>query len=110
FFQDFGGKRIGAGASAIEQQPRDAILVARQLEILVGPLGRGRPPFEVVLLQHVYDFAVHARSYTVSMSMAPPRPPPMHSVAMPRLVPSRFIAFTRCNTMRLSLVPTGWPR
>ena len=34
----------------------------------------------------------------------------MHSVAMPRLVPSRFMALTRCSTMRLPLQPTGWPR
>src|SRR5713226_3409487 len=42
--------------------------------------------------------------------MAPPCPPPIHSVAMPRLVPSRFIALTRCSTMRLPLQPTGCPR
>ena len=54
--------------------------------------------------------AFHDAPYTVSISMAPPCPPPIHSVAMPRLVPSRFIALTRCRTMRLPLQPTGWPR
>src|SRR5262249_58212608 len=47
--------------------------------------------------------------HTPSISMAPPWPPPMHSVAMPCLTPSRFIALTRCSTMRLPLAPTGWP-
>src|ERR1035437_5857486 len=41
------------------------------------------------------------RSYTVSINMAPPWPPPIHSVAMPRLRPSRFIALTRCRPARL---------
>ena len=47
------------------------------------------------------------RPYTVSINIAPPCPPPMHSVAMPCLTPSRFIALTRCSTMRLPLAPTG---
>src|SRR6516225_8240870 len=47
---------------------------------------------------------------TASINMAPPWPPPMHSVAMPCLTPRRFMALTRCSTMRLPLAPTGWPR
>src|SRR5262245_22125367 len=64
--------------------------------------GRGSRP------STLHDHGFHC--YTVSINMAPPWPPPMHSVAMPCLMPSRFIAFTRCSTMRLPLAPTGWPR
>ncbi len=110
-FQHIGRKRVSARAFAVEQQPRDAISITCQLEVLIRPCCWCRPEFEHMILQNVHDPAVHDRSlYTVSINMAPPRPPPMHSVAMPRFVPSRFIALTRCSTMRLPLVPTGWPR
>src|SRR6516165_4252609 len=66
--------------------------------------------FQHAIGEHVHDLAVHGVPYAVSISIAPPNPPPMHSVAMPRLVPSLLIALTRCSTMRLPLVPTGWPR
>src|SRR5471032_3316928 len=82
-----------------------------QFEIAIGPgLITLRPEFEHPVGEHFHDFAVHGVPYTVSINMAPPCPPPMHSVATPRLVPSRFIALTRCSTMRLPLQPTGWPR
>src|SRR5471032_270067 len=82
-----------------------------QFEIAIGSgLITLRPEFEHPVGEHVHDFAVHGVPYTVSINIAPPCPPPMHSVAMPRLVPSRFIALTRCSTMRLPLQPTGWPR
>src|SRR5688572_26284396 len=75
----------------------------------VGAAGLGLgAEFEHAVAEKVHDPAIH--DHTVSISMAPPRPPPMHSVAMPRLVPSRLIALTRCRTMRLPLQPTGWPR
>src|SRR4029078_2619871 len=102
-------ERIGAGAFAIEQQPRDAVGIARQLEILVRAFGVGfRPEFEHAIAEKVHDLAIHA--HTISISIAPPCPPPIHSVAMPRRVPNRFMALTRCSTMRLPLQPTGWPR
>lgn len=34
----------------------------------------------------------------------------MHSVAIPRGLPRRSSARARCSTIRLPLVPTGWPR
>ena len=37
FFDDICRQRIGAGAGAIEQQPRDAVGVAGELEIAIGP-------------------------------------------------------------------------
>src|SRR6202043_1683064 len=111
FFDDIGRQRIGAAAIAIEQQPGNAVGITGQLEIAIGSAGlRLRAEFEHAVSENVHDFAVHDVPYTVSINIAPPCPPPMHSVAMPRLVPSRFIALTRCSTMRLPLQPTGWPR
>src|SRR6266550_2138651 len=111
FFDDIGRQRIGAGVGAVEQQPGNAIAIARQLEIAIGSarIGLG-PEFEHAVAENVHDLAVHDVPYTVSISIAPPCPPPIHSVAMPRRVPSRFMALTRCSTMRLPLQPTGWPR
>src|SRR5262249_33471239 len=57
-----------------------------------------------------YDSVHYVDHDTASSNMAPPWPPPMHSVAMPWRTPRRFIALTRCSTMRLPLAPTGWPR
>src|SRR5580658_6644846 len=68
------------------------------------------PEFEPPVVENIHDSAGHGVPYTISINIAPPCPPPMHSVAMPRLVPNRFIALTRCSTMRLPLQPTGWPR
>src|SRR5665213_1102565 len=82
-----------------------------ELEVAIGSaLTDVRPEFEHPVAENIHDFGVHDVPYIVSINMAPPCPPPMHSVAMPRLVPSRFIALTRCSTMRLPLQPTGWPR
>src|SRR5204862_3844460 len=101
-------KRIGAGIGAVEQQPGDAVGIARQLEVLVGTVCRRlRPEREDAIAERGHDLGIHG--HTASISMAPPSPPPMHSVATPRLVPSRFIVLTRCSTMRLPEVPTGWP-
>ena len=108
FFDDIGRQRVGAGAFAVEQQPGNAVGVAGQLEIAIGSACLGlRPEFEHAVAESVHDPAFHGVPYTVSISMAPPSPPPIHSVAMPRLVPRRFIALTRCSTMRLPLQPTG---
>jgi hypothetical protein len=107
-FHHIGGERVGAGAFAVEQQPGDAVGVAGQFEIAVGAHRvRLRTEREHAIGENVEDLGLH--HHTVSISIAPPCPPPMHSVAMPRRVPSRFIALTRCSTMRLPLVPTGWP-
>ena len=109
FLDHIGRQRVGAGAFAVEQQPGDAVGVAGQLEIAIGPARVGlRPEFEHAIAENVHDPGIH--DHTVSINIAPPCPPPMHSVAMPRLVPSRFMALTRCSTMRLPLQPTGWPR
>src|ERR1700748_3708768 len=81
-----------------------------ELEIAIGPaLADVRPEFEHPVAENIHDFGVHDVPYIVSINMAPPCPPPMHSVAMPRLSPKRFIALTRCSTMRLPLAPTGCP-
>src|SRR3984957_20392803 len=111
FLDDIGRQRVGACIGAIEQQPGDAIAIAGQLEVTIGRIGvRLRPELKHPISQNVHDLRVHDVPYTISISIAPPCPPPMHSVAMPRLVPNRFIALTRCSTMRLPLQPTGWPR
>src|SRR5712664_5024175 len=111
FFDDVGRQRVGAGTGAVEQEPGDAFVIAGQLEIAKGGAGIGFwPEFEHAVAENVHDPAFHDVPYTVSINMAPPCPPPIHSVAMPRLVPSRFIALTRCSTIRLPLQPTGWPR
>src|ERR1700730_8001561 len=82
-----------------------------KLDVAIGSaLADFGPEFEHPIAENLHDFGVHDVPYIVSINMAPPCPPPMHSVAMPRLVPSRFIALTRCSTMRLPLQPTGWPR
>ncbi len=101
-----GREGIGAGALAVEQKPGNAVGIAGQLEVPVRAGGIGlRPEFEHAIAENVHDLAIHA--HTISISIAPPCPPPMHSVAMPRRVPSRFMALTRCSTMRLPLQPTG---
>src|SRR5262245_58500985 len=73
-------------------------------------VGRGSTPGPLHDLGSHCDHLSCISHHTVSINMAPPWPPPMHSVAMPCLMPSRFIAFTRWSTMRLPLAPTGWPR
>src|SRR4029079_15926679 len=109
FFDQIRRQRIGAGARAVEQQPGDAIGIAGQLEIPVRPARVGlRSKFEHAVAENVHDPRFY--DHTVSISIAPPCPPPMHSVAMPRRVPNRFMALTRCSTIRLPLQPTGWPR
>src|SRR5207237_1946690 len=88
-----GRQRVGAGISAIEQEPRDPVGVAGEAEIVIGPARiRFGTEFEYAFAQHIHDLFGHG--HTISISMAPPRPPPMHSVAMPRRVPSRFMALT----------------
>ena len=100
-------QRIGAGAGAVEQQPGDAVAVAGQLEIAIGDRSAsGFGPSSSTRSART-SMIVQSMRHTVSINMAPPCPPPMHSVAMPRLVPSRFMALTRCSTMRLPLQPTG---
>src|ERR1700733_1421518 len=116
FLDQIGRQRVGAGVGAIEQQPGNPVAIAGQFEITIGGHSvRLRPEFEHPICQNVHDLrvhdlGVHGVPYTISISIAPPCPPPMHSVAMPRRVPNRFIALTRCSTMRLPLQPTGWPR
>ena len=44
FLDQIGRKRIGAGALAIEQQPGDAVGIAGQLEVPVGPAASGFGP------------------------------------------------------------------
>ena len=114
-------QRVGAGALLVEHQPGDAVVVAaRAANAAMGPAPCGasstreRAELQIARPSNARagfgagDFVIGAL-YTVSISMAPPCPPPMHSVAMPRLWPSRFMALTRCSTMRLPLAPTGWP-
>ena len=49
-------KRIGAGALAVEQQPRDAVGIARQPEVLVQAISIGlRPEFEHAIAENVHD-------------------------------------------------------
>ena len=58
--QHVGRQRIGAGAFAIEQQPRNAVRVARQLEISIEPACNGlRPEFEHTIGEYVEDMAFH---------------------------------------------------
>ena len=106
-----GGQGVGAGAFAIEQQPCDAVRILRQAKMLpraLARLRRGmRPELDQAILEEVEDTAFHHFPHTASSSTAPPSPPPTHCVAMPRRLPSRFIALTRCSVMRLPLAPTG---
>src|SRR3954467_10293169 len=105
-FNDFGGQRVGARIGAVEQEPGDAVGIAGETKIVIGPAGAGlRAEGEYALAENVHELFGHR--HTISISMAPPSPPPMHSVAMPRRVPSRFMALIRCSTMRLPEVPTG---
>ena len=104
---------LALAALLVEHEPGDAVVVARELP--VPPRRRARSPSRRA--DRAPGCAARERPrpcvigcpYTVSINMAPPCPPPMHSVAMPCLTPSRFIALTRCSTMRLPLAPTGWP-
>ena len=104
------GQRVGAGACAVEQQPGDAVGVARQLEVLdrarrsraCGPSSSTRSPRTSMILESM-----------VTPSRSAWRRPARRRCIRWRCracVPSRFIALTRCSTMRLPLVPTGWPR
>src|SRR6185437_16185336 len=106
---DLGRERVGAGVFAVEQQPGDAVGIAGQLEIAIRARCLWlRPEREHAVIENVQNPRFH--HHTASINIAPPCPPPMHSVAMPRRVPSRFIVLIRCSTMRLPEVPTGWPR
>src|SRR5262249_26842809 len=101
-------QRIGACALAVDEQPADPLLILGIAPVIEAGRRTGiGPELELMIAHDAADPALHA--HTISTSMAPPWPPPMHSVAIPRLKPSRFIALTRCSTMRLPLVPTGWP-
>src|ERR1700682_1003867 len=102
------GERIRARSLAVDHQPADAFVVLG-IAPMIEPRRRAgvRPELKLAILHHAANLAFHP--HTISISMAPPWPPPMHSVAMPRFNPRRFMAFTRCSTMRLPLVPTGWP-
>jgi hypothetical protein len=56
FLDHVGRQRIGAGAGAVEQQPGDAVGIAGQLEIAIGPFGVGlRPEFEHAVAENVHD-------------------------------------------------------
>ena len=56
FLDQVGRKRVGAGALAVEQQPGDAVGIAGQPEILVGPARIGRrPEFEHAVAENVHD-------------------------------------------------------
>ena len=60
FLDHVGRQRVGAGVFAIEQQPGDAVGVARQLEMPIGTVRIGlRPEFEHAIAENVHDFAVH---------------------------------------------------
>src|SRR5262249_25116370 len=90
-------KRIRARTFAVDDQPADALTVLGISPMLeTGRRAGIGAELQLAILQYAADFAFHA--HTISISMAPPCPPPMHSVAMPRFLPRRFIAFTRCNT------------
>src|SRR3954447_3972314 len=89
-------QRIGAGVLLVEQQPGDAVLVGPHSPMfprrsVLARLADGeRPELEVSRVENVQDrlrgYLVHGRPLQIaSISMAPPCPPPMHSVAMPRL-------------------------
>ncbi len=105
-FDHFGRQGVGAGIGAVEQQPGDAVGIAGEAEIVIRPAGIGlRPQRQHAFAENIHELFGHR--HTISISMAPPSPPPMHSVAIPRRVPSRFMALTRCSTIRLPEVPTG---
>ncbi len=78
-FQRFFGKDVGAGILCIEVQPGDLPVVVVHTKIPV-------------------------HDNTLSSSMAPPCPPPMHRLAMPRRACLRSSIFSRCRTIR---APTG---
>ena len=60
FLDHVGRQRIGAGAGAIEQQPGDAVGIARQLEIAIGTALLGlRPEFEHAIVEDVHDPGIH---------------------------------------------------
>ena len=106
------GQRVGARALLVDHEPGDAVVVARELPMPPRASGCAeRRPGQApgCAARERPRPSPCAAPYTVSISMAPPCPPPMHSVAMPCLTPSRRIALTRCSTMRLPLAPTGWP-
>ena len=51
-----GGQRVGAGVGAVEQQPGDAVGIARQLEVLVGTVSRGlRPELQHAVAERGHD-------------------------------------------------------
>ncbi len=56
FFDHISRERIGAGALAVEQQPGDAVAIAGQLEMAVGPARlRRRPDLEHAVGEDVHD-------------------------------------------------------
>jgi hypothetical protein len=77
-----------------EQQPGDAVGIARQLEIVIRA-GRDRASARVAVRVRRGTSMIFSAMITPSRSAwRRPGPPPMHSVAMPRRVPSRFMALT----------------
>ena len=104
---------VGAAARLVEHEPGDAVVIARELPVAPVALpdcaDPASGPSSRLRGARTSQTLPMRRPYTVSINIAPPCPPPMHSVAMPCLTPSRFIALTRCSTMRLPLAPTGWP-
>jgi hypothetical protein len=90
----------------IKHKPKHARIIPRCAPPLFDLRFPRRAKFKPDVAQMIKNRFRHA---TASRSIAPPCPPPMHSVAMPRASPRRRIAFARCRTMRLPLVPTGWP-
>jgi hypothetical protein len=104
-------ERVGAGAALVEHEPENVILVPPQLPMPPGadiraaarslalPRKRGREiegaELQIARLENFPNALRHGRPHTVSINMAPPCPPPMHSVAIPRFRPSRFMALTR---------------
>src|SRR5882762_3289997 len=83
-----GGQDVRGRAFLVERQPDDVVAVGLELTVLV--------------------FARHD-DYSVSTSIAPPRPPPMQIAALPRLPFACFSTCSRCSTMRAPEAPTGWP-
>ena len=99
FAQHCFGDDIGSRPGAVEPEGQRAVV------IFLSPVlrfGRFRGVGRVI----GGDFVKNV-GHAASSSMAPPWPPPMHSVAIPRLTPRAFRALARCRTMRLPLVPTG---
>lgn len=102
FLHHLGGQRVGACISAIEQEPGDAVGIARQLEVPVWTVRRGLgAELKDAVAKRGHDLGIHG--HTASISMAPPSPPPMHSVAIPR----RVLPLHRVNEMQHDAVAGG---